>query len=74
MAIRLEVIQFFDQENKSLVQRIPPEGSTDIKIGAQLIVQENQEAVFFSGGKALDVFGPAGIRWLRPMCRSLPGC
>jgi membrane protease subunit (stomatin/prohibitin family) len=58
MAIMMEIIEWFDQTGEEIVHRIPEEGSADIKFGAQLVVRENQAAIFFRDGKGLDVFGP----------------
>jgi len=55
---RLEVIDYFDSSNQSVVARVPESGSAAIQYGAQLVVQQNQAAVFYRDGRAMDQFGP----------------
>ena len=54
----LEVIEWFDSTGKEMVQRIPEQGSGEIKWGAQLVARESQAGVFFYHGRAIHVFGP----------------
>ena len=54
----MEVIQFHDATGDTMVARVPPSGTSAIRLGSQLIVEESQQAVFFRDGKALDTFGP----------------
>ncbi len=58
---RLEVIDYIDQTNQSLVARVPEAGTAAIQYGAQLIVQQSQEAIFFRDGRAMDCFGPGRV-------------
>ncbi|MCS6802048.1 MAG: SPFH domain-containing protein [Chloroflexota bacterium] len=57
MAI-LDVIEFVDPSGQEIVRRVPEVGSGEFRLGSQLIVRENQAAIFFRDGKALDSFGP----------------
>jgi membrane protease subunit (stomatin/prohibitin family) len=53
----IEIIQWLDDTNDSLVYRFPVYNQ-EIKMGAQLTVRENQAALFINEGKAADLFGP----------------
>jgi len=54
----MDVIQHQDPSGKTMVARWPANGTSDIRLGSQLIVEESQQAVFYRDGKALDTFGP----------------
>jgi membrane protease subunit (stomatin/prohibitin family) len=54
----MQVIQHQDPTGRTMVARVPPDGTAAIRLGSQLIVEESQQAVFFRDGKALDTFGP----------------
>ncbi|MBX3420752.1 MAG: SPFH domain-containing protein [Pirellulaceae bacterium] len=55
---RVEVIDFVDPTGTTVAARVPAAGTGSITVGAQLIVHQNQQAVFFREGRAMDVFGP----------------
>jgi len=55
---KLEIIEYLDSSGREIVHRIPEHGSGEFRLGSQLVVRENQDAVFFRDGKAMDVFGP----------------
>ncbi|MFL5760453.1 MAG: SPFH domain-containing protein [Thermomicrobiales bacterium] len=54
----IDLIQVPDQRADEIVHRVPESGSGEFRLGSQLVVRENQRAVFFRDGKALDVFEP----------------
>ena len=54
----MQVIQYQDPHGNAMVARWPQNGTAEIQLGSQLIVEESQAAVFLRDGKALDTFGP----------------
>jgi excisionase family DNA binding protein len=58
MARIFDVIESPNEGLNEMVARVPEQGSGDFRIGSQVIVRENQAAVFFRDGKAMDTFPP----------------
>jgi membrane protease subunit (stomatin/prohibitin family) len=57
MARIFDIVEHPNVGREELAYREPQSGSGDFRIGSQVIVRENQGAVFVRDGKALDSFG-----------------
>ncbi len=53
----IEILEWLDDTPDTLVWRFPVYNQ-EIKMGAQLVVRENQVALFVNEGQAADLFGP----------------
>jgi len=53
----IEIIEWLDQSDDTMVWRFPVYNQ-EIKMGAQLVVRENQVALFINEGQAADLFTP----------------
>ena len=56
-----DVIEYLDPTGEVMVARIPQNGSGDFTTGSQLVVQENQIAVFYRDGQMADQFTAEGF-------------
>lgn len=54
----LDLVKHPNVGREELAWREPQGGSGDFRLGSQVVVQENQSAVFVRGGEALDALGP----------------
>ena len=52
----MEVLESVDNYPAQMIERIPEAGEGEIKWGAQLTVRDNQWAIFYRDGKAMEVF------------------
>jgi membrane protease subunit (stomatin/prohibitin family) len=53
----IEILEWLDDSGDALVYRFPVHDQ-EIKMGAKLVVRENQAALFVNEGKAADLFSP----------------
>ena len=56
----IEILEWLDDSGDTLVYRFPVYNQ-EIKMGAKLVVRENQLALFVNEGKAADLFGPGTV-------------